>query len=163
MGGHRKIKMADLKSLCQALGCSDIHSYIQSGNLVFVHRDPPQTLESSLESALEKQYGFEVKVTVFQGQEWFEIVEHQPFEQSDPKSLYLTFLSEAPENQSFLPEANRDEQWSLKGRVLYGFYSQGYGKTKFHNGYFENKLKCTATTRNWKTTLKLKSLLETIQ
>ena len=31
----------------------------------------------------------------------------------------------------------------------------GYGKTKLHNGLFEQKLGSTATTRNWSTVTKL--------
>jgi hypothetical protein len=35
---------------------------------------------------------------------------------------------------------------------------QGYGNTKISNLFFENRLKVSATTRNWKTVIKLVDL-----
>jgi uncharacterized protein (DUF1697 family) len=38
---------------------------------------------------------------------------------------------------------------------------KGYGNTKLNNTFFENKLKVTATTRNWKTSNELVKIMET--
>jgi uncharacterized protein (DUF1697 family) len=43
---------------------------------------------------------------------------------------------------------------------IYLYCPGGYGKTKLSNNYFENKLKVEATTRNWKTLLKLNEIAE---
>jgi len=40
VGGHRKIKMADLRALIESLGFQNVKTYIQSGNTVFAA--PPE-------------------------------------------------------------------------------------------------------------------------
>ena len=35
VGGHHKIKMTELKTLCESLGFARVQTYIQSGNIVF--------------------------------------------------------------------------------------------------------------------------------
>ena len=39
VGGHRKIKMVELKALFERLGFTDVVTYIQSGNVVFTAQD----------------------------------------------------------------------------------------------------------------------------
>jgi uncharacterized protein (DUF1697 family) len=39
----------------------------------------------------------------------------------------------------------------LKSGAVYLYTPGGYGNTKLNNTFFESKLKCKATTRNWKT------------
>ncbi len=38
VGGHKKLKMADLKLLFEELGFKKVHTYIQSGNVVFFRK-----------------------------------------------------------------------------------------------------------------------------
>ena len=35
VGGHKKIKMEDLRAMYEALGFENVASYVQSGNVVF--------------------------------------------------------------------------------------------------------------------------------
>ena len=37
--GHRKLKMAELKEVFEALGLKQVRTYIQSGNVVFSHEE----------------------------------------------------------------------------------------------------------------------------
>jgi uncharacterized protein (DUF1697 family) len=46
---------------------------------------------------------------------------------------------------------NEGDEYIISGKEIYLFCSNGYGKTKFSNSFFERKLGITATTRNWKT------------
>jgi uncharacterized protein (DUF1697 family) len=79
--------------------------------------------------------------------------------------FHITFLSEIPdrilarnlEEASFLPD-----QFKLFGTTLYLCCPNGYGNTKLNNTFFENKLKVTATTRNWRTTLELLRMADQI-
>ena len=45
VGGHKKIKMADLKSVLEENGLKAVTTYIQSGNLIF---NAGKTTESKL-------------------------------------------------------------------------------------------------------------------
>jgi len=47
------------------------------------------------------------------------------------------------------------EEYVIKGKVIYFYSPNGYGKAKMSNNFFEQKLKVAATTRNLNTTKKL--------
>ena len=35
VGGHKQVKMAELKTKCESLGLRDVRTLLQSGNVVF--------------------------------------------------------------------------------------------------------------------------------
>ena len=81
----------------------------------------------------------------------------------DAAYFHVTFLSEQPtNNDSIETEAIklRNDRFVIKGRCIYLYCPDGYGNTKLTNSFFENKLKVTATTRNWKTVNELLRLAE---
>jgi polyphosphate kinase len=51
-----------------------------------------------------------------------------------------------------------EDECVFSGKVAYLYCPGGYGKTKLSNTFFEKKTKLIATTRNWKTVLKLLEL-----
>ena len=48
VGGHRKIIMADLKSMLERIDLKDVATYIQSGNVVFKSLDSSNKCNSLL-------------------------------------------------------------------------------------------------------------------
>ena len=63
VGGHKKIKMADLRQLFDSLGLRDTRTVLQSGNAVF---HAPETesarLKTLLENGIRDAFGVDVKV-----------------------------------------------------------------------------------------------------
>ena len=59
VGGHNKIKMEKLRSLCKTLKLRDACTYVQSGNLIFKtdERDL-DLLAQRLQDAIERKFGF---------------------------------------------------------------------------------------------------------
>ena len=47
------------------------------------------------------------------------------------------------------------EEFMISDDIIYLYCPNGFGRTKLTNNLFENKLKVTATSRNWRTTIKL--------
>ena len=45
----------------------------------------------------------------------------------------------------------RGDDFSVGRQEIFLHCSNGYGRTKLNNAFFERKLKMPATTRNWKT------------
>jgi uncharacterized protein (DUF1697 family) len=62
VGGKTKVDMATLREAIAALGCDDVRTYINSGNVLF--RDPrsPRTLVPRIEGAIQDRFGFPVAV-----------------------------------------------------------------------------------------------------
>ncbi|MEM8887843.1 MAG: DUF1697 domain-containing protein, partial [Bacteroidota bacterium] len=79
----------------------------------------------------------------------------------DISQLHLTFLKEEPsqENKEVLLGYNYEpDKYVLRGKEVFVYCEGKYHKSKLSNTLFEKKLKVGATTRNWKTVLKLQEL-----
>lgn len=62
VGGHRKVEMGRLKETFSGVGCQDVSTYINSGNVLFSDRRTPATLVPKLVNAIAREFGFEVPV-----------------------------------------------------------------------------------------------------
>ncbi|MFL5780042.1 MAG: DUF1697 domain-containing protein [Thermoleophilaceae bacterium] len=64
VGGKNKVGMATLREVVAGLGCHDVGTYINSGNVLFRDARPPRTLAPKIEQAIEHEFGFPVAVQV---------------------------------------------------------------------------------------------------
>lgn len=166
VSGARKVPMADLKKACQQAGFQNVQTYIQSGNVVFDSGETnKQNLETKIQELIAETFGFnDVPVIVRTVDEWEDSIAQNPFlkeEIVDIDRLHLTFLKELPKSEmlekikgfQFLPD-----RYEIIGKNVFVFCAAGYGTSKLTNPFFESKLKVQATTRNWKTVMKLNEL-----
>ncbi len=79
VGGSNIIKMTDLKECFDHIGCADVATYIQSGNVVFRSdkKDAAQ-LVSQIERALSARFDYTSRVVVLTHKQLTQIVEHAP-------------------------------------------------------------------------------------
>lgn len=166
VGGRRKILMADLRSLFESLGFTETKTYIQSGNVIFSDDSKSSDLivADKIEIAITEKYGFDVPVIVRSSEEIKQAVQNNPFlknKEADINHLFLTFLKEKPssENQTKTESYNyAPDQFVILDKDVFLYCEGKYHKSKLTNNFFEKKLKVAATTRNWKTVLKLLEL-----
>lgn len=163
VGGNRKILMKDLKSLCENLGWNNLKTYIQSGNLIFEANKPNPELELTLEKAIFDEYGFEVPVIIRTSLELQNSINKNPYynEDSNLTQLHLTFLKVQPTHDNIEKTLSYDfepDQFKIDEKEVFICCEGKYHKSKLSNSFFEKKLKTKATTRNWKTVLKLYEL-----
>lgn len=65
VGGNNKVEMKKLKAVFEALGFSDVATYINSGNIIFASpRKDASNFVAEIETALKKSFGFAVRVIV---------------------------------------------------------------------------------------------------
>lgn len=162
VGGKRKILMADLKELMGSLGYQNIQTYIQSGNLIFEldKKIESNEIAENIENAIEKNFNLEVPVIVLSAEEIENAVANNPFYKADAdiNKLHLTFLNEVPDKEKLAFVESFDhspDQFKIIGKNAFIYCEDSYHKSKLTNDLFEKKLKVKATTRNWKTVLKL--------
>jgi uncharacterized protein (DUF1697 family) len=62
VGGKRKVDMATLSRVFERVGAHKVRTYINSGNVIFTDNRPPTGLARELETAIEDEFGFHVKV-----------------------------------------------------------------------------------------------------
>ena len=78
LGGHKIVKMDQLRKTFEELGFADVKTYIQSGNVVF--KAPAQTpakLAKRIEEKVLLQFGFPVAVVVKTAAEIGEVISQQ--------------------------------------------------------------------------------------
>ena len=168
VSGQKMIKMAELKKMFEELSFTNVKTYIQSGNIIFDSEpQDDQVLQQLIYDAVLKTFSFTVPIIILESQELKAVQQQNPFlcvRNEDISRLHVTFLDAIPkqelvaqlkEKAQFLPD-----EWMIDGKNIYLFCPDGYGKTKLNNNFFENKLKVTATTRNWKTVNELVSMSE---
>jgi uncharacterized protein (DUF1697 family) len=79
VGGNNKLSMAELKACFEALGYTQVTTYINSGNVIF---EAPESSTAALvkqcEGAIESVFGFRVVCSVISTRDLEEAVRHAP-------------------------------------------------------------------------------------
>ena len=165
VGGHRKIPMALLKSLITELGGQNIQTYIQSGNIILDSKATPEALSNNIEQQIFKTFGYDIPTTVLTREEFEWCCYNNPFLNSeiDFKELHVTFLNRVPDDIKTSDLKNmprhKNDRYKLLRNLIFLHTPDGYAKTKFSNQKLEKVLSCKATTRNWKTVMKLLDMM----
>lgn len=64
VGGKNKVEMTPLKIVFEALGASNVVTYINSGNVIFDSDETPKKLVKAIEKKIEQAFGFHVHVVL---------------------------------------------------------------------------------------------------
>lgn len=162
VSGQKKIPMAELRGLLTKNGYKGVKTYTQSGNIVFDSDNVPVNIvRSSLEDIIRSHFDFDVPVLVKSLSELRKILRANPFckkEDLESNRIYFVMLFKHPEKEKvdlFKKEEYPKEKWELLGDCLYLCCENGYGNAKLNNNLVESKLKVDATTRNYRTIMKL--------
>ncbi|WP_400076462.1 DUF1697 domain-containing protein [Winogradskyella sp. R77965] len=162
VGGHKKVPMAELRELLAKSGLENVKTYIQSGNVIFQSSDNDfKTLESKIKISILEYFGFDVSVLIRTREQLNAIFDNCPFPEEKKLSSYFAVLTEIP-HKDLVKEAYEktydNEEYEILNDCLYFYCANGYGNAKFNLNFFEKKLKVNATSRNYKTMVKLLSL-----
>ncbi|MGZ4706158.1 MAG: DUF1697 domain-containing protein, partial [Acidimicrobiales bacterium] len=87
--GRRTVPMGRLAELVEGLGHTDVWTYINSGNVVFDATGSRTAIESSIETALEVAFGFEVTTFVRSAAELREVRQVDPFTLSEGDTYFV--------------------------------------------------------------------------
>jgi len=164
VGGKNSLPMRDLAQICQAVGCQDVKTYIQSGNVI-VHADDERadSLSARLSAGILEHSGLRVPVVLLTRQELAEVAQGNPYlaQGADPAALHAMFLADAASPtalQQLDYERSPGDSYRVLGRTIYLNCPNGLARTKLTNDYFDRTLQTTSTGRNWRTVLKLLEL-----
>ena len=162
VGGHKKILMADLRTMLESIGLKDVQTYIQSGNVVFTSSEG-KNLSEKISEAIKREYGFEVPVLIKKASEMEQIIKACSFSGEKKEKSYFTLLFEIPSEEN-IEKTNKlnypNEEFKITKDCVYFFCATGYGQAKSSGNLFENKLKVVATARNYRTMMKLIALAQ---
>lgn len=169
VSGHNMIKMEALKTTLEAIGFTNVETYIQSGN-VFVETEEESGfgVGFKIKQEIFKTFGHEVPVIVIGKNDLELCFKNNPFlkqKDIDTKKLYVAFiskeLSSSAINELKISQFKPDEA-VIDGNRIFIKYDIGAGKTRLDQKYIEKKLIVTATIRNWNTVTKLLEMFEEV-
>ncbi|WP_439129982.1 DUF1697 domain-containing protein, partial [Polaribacter sp.] len=161
VSGKNKIQMADLRELLNDLEFNNVQTYIQSGNIILESDLDKTATYNKVKKGIQEKFGFEVPVIARTTSEWKKAIDNYPFTLENDKIVAFTFLDKASKETAIEVNNIGEDQYKIVDDVVYLHCPSGFGKTKLTNNTIEKKLKVSATTRNFKTTIKLLELSET--
>lgn len=151
VGGTGKLAMPVLRAMCEAIGFTEVRTYIASGNVVFTAEGAEPVVKAALERALEDHAGKPVGVTVRSAAEIAAVLAENPFKAAPADRAVSIFLDEAPPaDAAYGATGRRDEEIALGRREIYVHYPSGQGRSKLRIAAARN-----GTARNMNTVAKL--------
>jgi uncharacterized protein (DUF1697 family) len=155
--------MAHLRTLFEALGFSNVETFIASGNVIFTPPDTPaQTLEKQIERHLHQSLGYEVTTFIRSASELAAIARHQPFPAAELDAegnwLYIAFLPFPPQDearQKLMAFRNAVDDFHVHEREVYWLVRRKISESTFSGALLEKTIGMPATVRNVTTVKKL--------
>ena len=160
VGGKHSLPMQSLKSILEDLGCRQVRTYIQSGNVVFQHAEVDRAqLAEQISAEVEERHAFRPQVLLLPVEAFEQAVALNPFPNAtaEPKTLHVSFLAEEPGSPDLagLESLKTErERFALIGRLFYLYAPDGIGRSKLATR-IEKALGVPATDRNWRSVLKI--------
>lgn len=131
VGGTGKLPMSELKAMCEAIGFSNVRTYIASGNVVFDSALAEKEVAKKLAASLEEYAGKPVGVMVRTGPDMAAVLKANPFKDAAPNLTFAIFLDAAPPACTIDDVRGRqDEELALGAREIYVTYPSGSGASK---------------------------------
>jgi len=168
VGGKNIIPMRELAHMFHVNGFPDARTYIQSGNVVFTPGQAPETnaaLENQLEKMLSSELGTDIMVVARSFAEMTKIIEDAPIshgsEERRSDVIYLKHPEKAPKFFSQLPPLREgvDEASEGDGVLYFSRLAAEASKSRMSR-IVGSVMYREMTIRNWRTTARLKELME---
>ena len=158
LGGHKKIKMEELRASLTAMGFAEVKTYIQSGNVVFkAAKISDKALSKKIEATILSKFGHSVSVIIRTAEEIEQVIANNPFLKQpdiDHTKLHVMFLREPPA-QSALKQLEtfvlKPDQFRSLGKELYFYLPNGVAESAVMKKPIDRVLAIPTTMRNWRT------------
>jgi uncharacterized protein (DUF1697 family) len=158
VGGTGTLPMSVLKDLCERAGCTQVRTYIASGNVVLRSPKSEARIKAAIEAHLLDYAGKPVRVLVRTHAEMAAVLEANPFKKTAPNRTMAIFLDAPPAADAIASATGRrDEEIALGAREIYVHYGDGMASSKLRIKAAES-----GTARNMNTIAKLVALAQAL-
>lgn len=158
VGGHKRIKMDQLRKSFEALGFEQVQTYIQSGNVVFkAGKFSTLKLSKRIEERIIGDFGFSVSIVSRSSDEMAATIERNPFLNRrgiDHEKLHVMFLSAAPAPVALKKLADltkAPDRFHYSDEEIYFYLPNGVSQSVLMKIPVDRILAVVTTTRNLRT------------
>ncbi len=167
VGGNNSIKMVALKACFEKLGCKDVKTFIQSGNVIFSSSAGSQAaLCNKIETGLSKTFGYKASVVLLKQSALKRIVQKAPKGFGGDSTVYrsnVIFLKQpisAKQTLKAIPQKDGvDQVWAGTGVLYFSILISKATQSRISK-LISLPVYKQMTIRNWNTTQKLLALTE---
>ena len=167
VGGNNIIKMVELKACFEKMGCTNVSTYIQSGNVVFDAKEKKrETLTKNIEHTLSKQFGYTAVVVIVSHAELKKIVSTAPNGFGTKPDLYrydVVFIKPPLKSAAAIQDIRTRDGVDLvvagRGVLYFSRLIKNVSKSYMSKIVLLPVYK-QMTIRNWNTTSKILGLME---
>jgi uncharacterized protein (DUF1697 family) len=165
LGPKNKIAMPELSEIFSQTGCSDVRTYIQSGNVIFTASpELSRRLPDLIAAQIQERFGLKVPVMLRTLAEMRGVIRTNPFlkEGAAEDILHVMFLANLPKPggaNSLDPNRSPPNRFVVHGKEVYLLFPHGFAQNKLTSSYFDSKLGTIGTVRTWRTVKKLVELM----
>ena len=167
VGGNNLIKMADLKACFEAMGMSNVRTYIQSGNVLFASSEHDAIkLTEVVEGALADAFHYQARAVLVSKQQLREVVGKAPkgFGSQPAEYRYNVLFLKPPLTASKamqdIPVREGVDQVFAGERVVYHIRLESRATQSYLGKIVGTPVYQCMTIRNWNTTNKLLVMLD---
>lgn len=164
VGKAKRIAMADLRTMFESLGFSNVRTLLNSGNVVFeAGRSSTKTSAKRIGDALVDATGVSANTIVLTAAGLDAAAAGNPFldRMDDPSRMLVGFITAGAERaplQALVDAAGADEHVALGPDALYLWCPDGILDSAFGAKLVGPKFRDLVTSRNWSTVRKLQAL-----
>jgi len=167
VGGGNIIRMTDLKACFEGIGCADVATYIQSGNVVFRSKEKdPARLAARMERALSARFAYAARAVVLDHKQLAYVVLRAPagFGKQPAKYRYDVMFLRSPVTatevmKSISLKEGVDNATKGKGVLYFSRLISKATQSHLHR-IIALPVYQQMTIRNWNTTTKLLALMD---
>ena len=168
VGGKNKVPMTGLRTCLEELGCSNVSTYIASGNVILETGKRPDELQAQIEAALPESFKLDselIKVLVLTRKQLQAIIDNKPkgFGEQPEKyhsdAIFLMGIDSAQAMPVFDPREGVDNVWPGDGVIYSQRLSAQRTKSRLSK-IVGTPVYQSMTIRSWNTTTKLLKILE---
>jgi uncharacterized protein (DUF1697 family) len=160
VGRAKRVAMADLREVIAGLGCTNVRTLLNSGNVVFESaRETGAPSAVAIREAVAERTGVTSEVIVVSADDLDTIVSENPFDAvvTDPSRYLVAFPSAAADLtrvSALLGGPWGQDRLALGTRAAYLWCAGGILDSRLAKA-FDRLMGAAVTTRNWATVLKL--------
>jgi uncharacterized protein (DUF1697 family) len=161
VGGSKKIAMPALRTCFEDAGCTDVATYIQSGNVVFRMAGSRKAAATAIEDAIAAGTGHAVPVIMRTGKELRAVIEGNPYPELEGPKLHVFFVDGKASTvvRDIDAEAFAPEAFTIATNEIYLALPNGMGRAKLPSKLLKPKPPAPVTARNWNTVRKLDEMV----
>lgn len=153
VGGNNRVDMKKLKAVFESLSCSNVSTYINSGNVIFETTESYDAICQKLKALFKKEFGFEIPTLVKSATEMAQIAKAIPsnWKNDTEQRTDVAYLFPEIDSKKTIEDLPLNKEFVniryVKGALIWNIDRKNYAKSRL-NKLIGHKLYKFMTMRN---------------